>query len=107
MQWDDLKKKGWARFTGLGNSIASIGSATTIKPDDTITPFTDHVFDKKPYPTLSRRIQFYLDQELYLEMGETLPVHKDPPTAGGKLPAAAHRWAHALEHPRGLARRPH
>ena len=31
-------------------------------------------------------MQFYLDQELYLEMGETLPVHKDPPTAGGRYP---------------------
>jgi nitrate reductase alpha subunit len=31
-------------------------------------------------------MQFYLDQDLYLEMGETLPVHKDPPTAGGSYP---------------------
>jgi nitrate reductase alpha subunit len=31
-------------------------------------------------------MQFYLDQELYLEMGEALPVHKDPPTAGGDYP---------------------
>jgi DMSO reductase family type II enzyme molybdopterin subunit len=86
VDWGDLKKRGWARFTGLGTSIASIGTATKIEPDDTITPFTDHVFGKKPYPTLSRRIQFYLDQELYLEMGEELPTHKDPPTAGGSYP---------------------
>ncbi|MBW2240591.1 MAG: molybdopterin-dependent oxidoreductase [Deltaproteobacteria bacterium] len=86
VEWDELKKRGWARFTGLGTSIASIGTATTIKPDDTITPFTDHVFDKKPYPTLSRRIQFYLDQELYLEMGETLPTHKESPSVGGQFP---------------------
>jgi nitrate reductase alpha subunit len=31
-------------------------------------------------------MQFYLDQELYLEMGEELPTHKDPPTAGGDYP---------------------
>jgi DMSO reductase family type II enzyme molybdopterin subunit len=86
VEWEDLKKRGWARFTSVGNSIASIGTATRIAPDDTITPFTDHVFDKKPYPTLSRRIQFYLDQELYLEMGEALPTHKDPPLAGGDYP---------------------
>ena len=86
VEWEELKKKGWARFTGVGNSIVSIGTATDVKPDDTITPLTDHVFAKKPYPTLSRRIQFYLDQELYLEMGETLPTHKDPPTAGGRYP---------------------
>jgi DMSO reductase family type II enzyme molybdopterin subunit len=86
VRWDELKRRGWARFTGLGNSIASIGTATRIAPDDTLTPFTDHVYGKKPYPTLSRRIQFYLDQELYLEMGEALPVHKDPPLAGGAYP---------------------
>jgi nitrate reductase alpha subunit len=31
-------------------------------------------------------MQFYLDQELYLEMGEELPLHKDPPSAGGNYP---------------------
>lgn len=86
VRWDELKKKGWARFSGVGNSIVSIGNATSVEPDDTVTPLTDHVVDKKPYPTLSRRIQFYLDQELYLEMGETLPTHKDSPTAGGRYP---------------------
>jgi DMSO reductase family type II enzyme molybdopterin subunit len=84
--WPELRQRGWARFTGLGTSIASIGGATKIAPDDTITPFTDHVFEKKPYPTLSRRIQFYIDQELYEELGEQLPTHKDPPTAGGRYP---------------------
>jgi DMSO reductase family type II enzyme molybdopterin subunit len=84
--WPELRDRGWARFTGLGTSIASIGGATKVAPDDTITPFTDHVFEKKPYPTLSRRIQFYIDQELYQEMGEELPTHKDPPTAGGSYP---------------------
>jgi anaerobic selenocysteine-containing dehydrogenase len=86
VDWEQLKKRGWARFDGIGESAISIGTATDIKPDDTITPFTYHVNDKKPYPTLSRRMQFYLDQELYLEMGEELPTHKDPPTAGGKYP---------------------
>jgi anaerobic selenocysteine-containing dehydrogenase len=86
VSWEQIKERGWARFTGVGNSIVSIGNATPIAADDTITPLVDHVVDKKPYPTLSRRMQFYLDQELYLEMGETLPVHKDPPTAGGRYP---------------------
>ena len=43
VKWEDLKKRGWACFTGVGKSIASIGTATGIKRDDTITPFTtDH-----------------------------------------------------------------
>jgi DMSO reductase family type II enzyme molybdopterin subunit len=86
VDWGELKKKGWARFTGVGNAIASIGTAAPVAPDDTITPLTDHVVDKLPYPTLSRRMQFFLDQELYVEMGEQLPTHKDPPIAGGDYP---------------------
>jgi len=86
VEWEDLKEKGYARFTGFGTLPTSFGNQTDIKPDDTITPFTRHVFDKVPYPTLSRRIQFYLDQELYLEMGEQLPTHKDPLPAGGNHP---------------------
>jgi anaerobic selenocysteine-containing dehydrogenase len=86
LRWDDLKQRGFAPIRGLGKSSASIGNATEIVPGETITPLTKHVVDKVPYPTLSRRIQFYIDQELYLEMGEELPVHKDPPTAGGRYP---------------------
>jgi DMSO reductase family type II enzyme molybdopterin subunit len=86
IRWDELKKKGFARFTGLGKGSGSIGNATEIPPDDSITPLTEHVLGKMAYPTLSRRMQFYLDHELYLEMGEELPVHKDPPTAGGDYP---------------------
>jgi anaerobic selenocysteine-containing dehydrogenase len=86
VEWETLKKRGWAPFTGVGNSAVSIGTATDIVPGETITPLTHHVADKVPYPTLSRRMQFYIDQDLYLEMGEELPVHKDPPTAGGDYP---------------------
>ncbi|MBW2241893.1 MAG: molybdopterin-dependent oxidoreductase [Deltaproteobacteria bacterium] len=86
LKWPELKKKGFARFEGIGKSPGSIGNATSIRPGETITPLTNHVFDKVPYPTLSRRMQFYLDQELYLEMGEELPMHKDPPMAGGDYP---------------------
>jgi anaerobic selenocysteine-containing dehydrogenase len=86
VEWETLKKRGWARFTSMGGSTGGIENATEIRPDDTITPLTKHVNDKEPYPTLSRRMQFYLDQELYHEMGEQLPMHKEPPTAGGKYP---------------------
>ena len=86
VNWDDLKKRGWARFTGLGSSPISIGNATDVRPDDTITPLTWHTEKKQPYPTLSRRMQFFLDQELYVEMGEQLPTHKEPPLSGGNHP---------------------
>jgi DMSO reductase family type II enzyme molybdopterin subunit len=84
--WQELKQQGFARFQRIGKSMASIGNATEIEPGKTITPLTKHVFEKMPYPTLSRRIQFYLDHELYLELGEELPTHKAPPSAGGDYP---------------------
>ena len=39
-----------------------------------------------PWPTLTRRLQFYIDHELYMELGEELPVHKDNPPIGGNYP---------------------
>jgi anaerobic selenocysteine-containing dehydrogenase len=86
LTWPELKKKGFAPFKKIGHGAVAVGNATQIEPGETITPLTKHVFDKMPYPTLSRRIQFYIDQELYLEMGEQLPVHKAPPSAGGDYP---------------------
>jgi len=86
VDWEQVKTKGYARFTSPGDSGVSVGNRCEIKPDDTVSPFTDHVEKKEPYPTLTRRIQFYLDHPFYLELGEQLPVHKDPPTAGGDYP---------------------
>jgi nitrate reductase alpha subunit len=86
VEWDALKTKGYARFTGTGQSGVSVGNRCEISANDTVTPFTHHVAGKEPYPTLTRRIQFYIDHPFYLELGERLPVHKDPPTAGGRHP---------------------
>jgi DMSO reductase family type II enzyme molybdopterin subunit len=86
VEWDALKTKGYARFTGTGQSGVSVGNRCEIPATDTVTPFTHHVAGKEPYPTLTRRIQFYIDHPFYLELGERLPVHKDPPTAGGRHP---------------------
>ncbi|MBI3784484.1 MAG: molybdopterin-dependent oxidoreductase [Deltaproteobacteria bacterium] len=86
VDWEELKKKGYARFTGVGKSGVSVGNQCDIKPDDTVSPFQYHVEQKAPYPTLTRRIQFYIDHPFYLELGETLPTHKDPPKSGGDYP---------------------
>ena len=86
VRWQEIKKKGYARFTGMGHDGLSAGNACDVKPDDTIIPFQHHVEKKEPYPTLTRRIQFYIDHPFFLELGEALPVHKDPPKAGGDYP---------------------
>ena len=84
--WEQLKEKGFARYTGVGMGMLNIGNATDIRPNETITANTWHVEQKTPWPTLTRRMQFYIDHELYFELGEELPVHKDNPAIGGDYP---------------------
>ena len=82
--WERLSQEGFAPFSGVGTHMA-IGNATDLKPGETITPNTWHTEKKIPWPTLTRRMQFYIDHELYLELGEELPVHKED-RIGGNYP---------------------
>ncbi len=86
VSWDELKEKGYARHTGLGRNPIAITNATDIEPDETITANTWHTNKKIPWPTLTRRMQFFIDHEIYLELGEQLPTHKDDPPIGGDYP---------------------
>jgi anaerobic selenocysteine-containing dehydrogenase len=42
--------------------------------------------EKVPHPTLTRRIQFYMDHSWFLEAGEELPIHRPHPPLGGDYP---------------------
>jgi anaerobic selenocysteine-containing dehydrogenase len=86
VSWKELKAKGYARYTGVGMSLSQIGHATDIEPDETITANTWQVQKKQPWPTLTRRMQFYIDHPFFMELGEELPVHKDNPKLGGDHP---------------------
>lgn len=88
INWDELKSRGFARYTSLGLDFVNIGNATDIAPNETIVANTWHVQNKMPWPTLTRRMQFYIDHPFYLELGEELPVHKDDPQLGGDYPLA-------------------
>ena len=53
------------------------------------------------WPTITGRQQFYIDHPWYLEAGEGLPVHKDPPGASSRYPLRINgghtRWSiHAI-----------
>jgi len=54
--------------------------------DETFAPFRWQTEKKEPFPTLTRRAQFYIDHEWFLEAGEELPVHKEAPAMGGNHP---------------------
>lgn len=86
LDWEVFKERGIAEFTGPGRHIRSISNACDIRVGEPVVPLTWHTDGKEPYPTLTRRIQFYIDHDWYLELGEALPAHKDSPPAGGDYP---------------------
>jgi anaerobic selenocysteine-containing dehydrogenase len=92
-----LKKDGYRRFTDWGISVLAQNQAGDIKPDETFVHSTWHTKKKKPYPTLTRRAQFYIDHSWFLEAGEGFPAHKDNPKMGGDYPFAMtsghNRWS--------------
>ncbi len=85
-RWEDFKRKGFQRFSALGSHPGSFGNAGDLREGETFAPQTWRTQKKVPWPTLTRRIQFYIDHPLYMELGEELPVHKEPPKSGGDFP---------------------
>ena len=81
-----LRETGHVRFTGWGRSPMALAQASDLKPDETHSPFRWQTEKKQPFPTLTRRAQFYIDHDWFLEAGEELPVHKEPPAQGGAYP---------------------
>ncbi|MBI2088795.1 MAG: molybdopterin-dependent oxidoreductase [Deltaproteobacteria bacterium] len=86
IEWEEFKERGIAAYAGLGTAIRSLGNACDMEVGEPIVPLTWHTEKKEPYPTLTRRIQFYIDHDWYLELDEHLPTHKDCPKAGGDYP---------------------
>jgi nitrate reductase alpha subunit len=84
----------WQRLTLLGHGP---NQASQVQPNETFNPFRWHVEDKMPYATLTRRAQFYIDHDWFLEAGEELPCHKEVPPMGGNYPfrltSGHNRWS--------------
>jgi nitrate reductase alpha subunit len=100
--FEAVTARGWAKVTSLGRGPINAAAATDWAPDEAITPHQWHVRDKKPWPTLTGRVQFYIDHDWYLELGEALPVFKEPPKAGGdyalQMTGGHTRWSiHSLQ----------
>ncbi len=83
-----LREKGYERFSGVGISVRAVAQASDISPNETFAPFRHHIERKEPYATLTRRAQFYIDHPWFIEAGEELPCHKEPPEMGGRYPLA-------------------
>ncbi|HEY5639159.1 MAG TPA: molybdopterin-dependent oxidoreductase, partial [Dehalococcoidia bacterium] len=58
---EKVREEGTIRVTAWGIAGFGIAQASTIEPDQTHNPFRWHTEDKIPYPTLTRRAQYYID----------------------------------------------
>ncbi|MBI5290162.1 MAG: molybdopterin-dependent oxidoreductase [Chloroflexi bacterium] len=83
---ETLRETGYVRFTAWGRSPMALAQASDLKPHETHSPFRWQTEKKQPFPTLTRRAQFYIDHDWFLEAGEELPTHKEPPWQGGDYP---------------------
>ena len=95
---ETLREKGAIRWVGWGMVGHGQSQASTIRPDEVHNPLRWHTEDKVPYDTLVRRAQYYIDHEWFLEAGEELPTHKEPPNAGGanrrfQMTSGHNRWS--------------
>jgi len=93
-----LREKGSVRFQSWGMVGHGVSQGSTIKPDEVHNPLRWHTEDKIPYDTLVRRAQYYIDHEWFLEAGEELPTHKEPPPQGGRnrrflMTSGHNRWS--------------
>ncbi|MCZ7629150.1 MAG: molybdopterin-dependent oxidoreductase [Microthrixaceae bacterium] len=83
---DTLREDGSVRFTSLGVFAPGLSVAGDVERDKVLTSYTWHVEKGTPFPTLTRRAQFYLDHPWFIEADEALPRHKEPPKQGGDYP---------------------
>lgn len=83
---ETMREHGHVRFIDWGLSPLSLAQASDVKQDEVHVPFRRHTEQKQPYPTLTRRAQFYLDHPWFIEADEALPGHKEPPKMGGDYP---------------------
>jgi DMSO reductase family type II enzyme molybdopterin subunit len=83
MTFEELSKKGFALYS---KAVMNMESFLPTEQDQVLTPCVKYVVKKIPWPTLTGRQQFYIDHDWFFEFGEELPIHKDPPKAGGNYP---------------------
>jgi DMSO reductase family type II enzyme molybdopterin subunit len=84
--WNDAKERGALPIQDIGGYGPHNSICSDFEPGNTVYPHRWFVEKKEPWPTLSGRQQFLIEHPWYEEVGEALPVHKEPPKAGGDYP---------------------
>jgi len=92
-----MRAEGRATFVRASENVFTLNQATDAAPGKRYASLQWHTQKRLPYPTLTRRAQFYIDHPWFLEAGEELPVHKDNPAMGGDFPfvltSGHNRWS--------------
>ena len=83
---DTFREQGHVRFTDWGITPFAAVQAADLRADETHAALRHHVERGLPYPTLTRRAQFYIDHLWFIEADEALPLHKENPPMGGDYP---------------------
>jgi len=98
---EEALRLGAVPIVGTARPTPIYATSSDYDPKDTYWPHRWFVEDKVAWPTLTGRQQFYIDHPWYMEAGESLPVHKDPPSARSRFPLRINgghtRWSiHAI-----------
>ncbi len=83
---ETFREQGSVRFVDWGITPFAAVQAADLRPDETHAALRHHVERGLPYPTLTRRAQFYIDHPWFIEADEALPIHKENPPMGGDYP---------------------
>jgi DMSO reductase family type II enzyme molybdopterin subunit len=83
---EQFEKDGAVRIHSAGAGLQRETQASDVSPDAPLYPLGWNVDKKIPYATHTRRAQFYIDHEWFIDNGEALPVHKGLPPIGGMHP---------------------
>ncbi len=99
--WEKALERGIIPVTANGMYSVENAVCSDPKMEEPTYPNSWQVDEKEAWPTLTGRQQFYIDHDWFVRAGEVLPVHKDPPAAGGNYPlrlTGGHtRWSiHAI-----------
>jgi DMSO reductase family type II enzyme molybdopterin subunit len=95
--WADAAEKGCIPIQGLGPFRTHTNLCSDYEPTDSIYSSQWMVEKKMCWPTLTGRMQFLIDHDWYQRAKEDLPIHKEPPKAGGnhplRLTGGHQRWS--------------
>jgi DMSO reductase family type II enzyme molybdopterin subunit len=84
--WSRAAEEGAIHIEDVGPFRTHTNICSDYEPGDTVYSCQWFVQKKEPWPTLTGRMQFYLDHDWFIAAGEHMPMHKEAPKAGGDYP---------------------